>query len=96
LWREYWKVSSIAHGSVLYADGRVLRLNPPFGPLQSMAVTVVWTISLEPYEGGTKVIFEEFASGSSVSGLDQVAKAMDHVKTKAIARLVGVTVSPDQ
>lgn len=93
LWREDWAGGSVAHGTVLAVmEGRMLRLDAPFGPLQGMGVDVVWTITLEADDetGGTIVIFEEVANGSSASGLDEIAPAVDSVKGEAIARLTRV------
>ena len=69
--------------------GKMLRMNAPFGPLQGMGVTVVWTISLEPNGEGSTIVFEEIASGTAESGLDQLAPAVDGVKSIAIQRLAG-------
>jgi len=88
LWREDWEGGSVAHGTVQsLMEGQSLRLDAPFGPLQGMAVTVIWTITIEPDGDGTRVIFDEVATGSSASGLDQIAPAVDRVKAEAIARL---------
>ena len=89
LWREDWDGGSVAHGRVLAClDGKMLRLDAPFGPLQGMAVNVVWTISLEPAEdGGTRIIFVETAIGTPDSKLDDLAPAVDGVKHQAIKRL---------
>lgn len=88
LWREDWGGGSVTHGTVLYAnENEILRLNAPFGPLQEMAVTVVWTISLEAFEDGADITFTEIANGSPQSGLDAIATAVDYVKTEAINRL---------
>lgn len=88
LWREDWDGGSVTHGTVLYAkENESLRLDAPFGPLQEMAVTVVWTISLGPFEDGTEIKFTEIANGSPESGLDAIAPAVDYVKTEAINRL---------
>ena len=88
-WREDWDQNGVVHGKVLtILDGEMLRLDAPFGPLQGMGVTVIWTISLEAADdGGTKVVFDEVASGSSESGLDQIAPAVDFVKQETIRRL---------
>lgn len=90
LWREDWTGGSVSHGQVLYVkDGEQLRLDAPFGPLQSMAVDVVWTITITEGEGGGSiVVFDEVANGSSASGLNEVASAVDFVKQEAITRLV--------
>ena len=90
-WREDWDQNGVIHGTVLTVlDGEMLRLDAPFGPLQGMGVTVVWTITLEATDdGGTKVVFDEVANGSSESALDQIAPAVDFVKQEAITRLTG-------
>ena len=89
LWREDWEGGSVWHGSVLRAEpGKVLVLNAPFGPLQGMAVTSVWTISLDAQEtGGTKITFDHVTNGSSASSLDAVAPAVDFVKSEALESL---------
>ena len=90
-WREDWDGGSTSHGIVLLVeDERTLRLNAPFGPLQGMGVTVIWTISLVPNAetGGTDVTFTEVANGSPASKLDEIAPAVDFVKTEAMKRLV--------
>lgn len=89
LWREDWQGNSVLHGSVLLAkENEMLRLDAPFGPLQEMGVSVVWTISLSPSEsGGTLVVFDEIANGSDISKLDGLAPAVDFVKAEALRRL---------
>jgi len=91
LWREDWPGGSGAHGTVLaVAEGQVLRLDGAFGPLQSMGVRVVWTITLShTAAGGTRIVFDEVAAGSSASQRDAIAPAVDRVKSEAIARLAG-------
>ena len=60
-------------------------LSAPFGPLQGLAVTSIWTITLEPLdEGGTKIIFDHVTNGTSASGLDKLAPAVDFVKGAAL------------
>lgn len=89
LWKETWDDGSVAHGTVLTVlHGKTLRLDAPFGPLQGMAVTVIWTITLAPEGKGTRVTFAETANGTAASALDQLAPAIDSVKTEAITRLV--------
>ena len=48
---------------------------------------VIWTITIEPDGDGTRIIFDEVATGSSASALGQIAPAVDRVKDEAIARL---------
>ena len=89
LWKETWANGSVAHGTVLtVVHGKMLRLDAPFGPLQGMAVSVIWTITLVPEGKGTRVVFAETANGATASALDQLAPAVDGVKTEAIKRLV--------
>lgn len=90
LWREDWQGNSVFHGSILQVQTeKLLRLNAPFGPLQGLAVNVVWTINIEPVEsGGSLVTFDEVANGSAASKLDALAGAVDFVKNEAIKRLV--------
>jgi uncharacterized protein YndB with AHSA1/START domain len=93
LWREDWEGGSVFHGRVLQVQkGKMLRLDAPFGPLQDIAVTVVWTITLTEEKStgegtGTRVVFEETANGTPGSKLDALAPAVDFVKTGAIRRL---------
>lgn len=97
-WMESWDGNVVEHGRVLaLMENRMLRLDAPFGPLQGMGVTVTWTITLAPDEetGGTRVVFDEVANGSSQSGLDQIAAAVDGVKTQAMNRLVAAPESSD-
>lgn len=89
LWREDWDGGSVAHGVVLSAlPPTLLRLNAPFGPLQGLGVTVIWTIEIKPRDGGSTVTFTEVATGSPASTLAPLAAAVDQVKTEAISRLV--------
>lgn len=88
LWREAWEGGSVVHGSVLYVDeGRTLRLYAPFGPLQGLGVYTVWTITISPEGDGSKVVFDEISTGAPSADLDELAKAVDFVKTEAITRL---------
>ena len=88
-WREDWHGGSVWHGTVLQAQPETrLVLSAPFGPLQGLAVTSVWTISLAPNEsGGTLITFDHITNGTSVSDLDTMAPAVDFVKQQAIESL---------
>jgi len=87
-WREQWGNNSVLHGVVLNIDkGKLLRLDAPFGPLQELAVKVIWTITIEADGSGSKVMFDEVANGVSNSKLDELARAVDFVKQEAITRL---------
>lgn len=89
LWREDWDGGSVVHGTVLYVKtGTLLRLDAPFGPLQGMDVTTIWTITIEANGEGSRVVFDEVSNGSPASGLNDIATAVDYVKQEAIQRLV--------
>ena len=89
LWLEEWDGGSVAHGQVLYVNpGKEIRLDAPFGPLQQMAVKAIWTISITPHEDGSKVVFDEVVNGSSESNLEEMAAAVNYVKTEAMSRLI--------
>jgi uncharacterized protein YndB with AHSA1/START domain len=92
LWREDWKGGSVWHGTVLQAQPeKTLVLSAPFGPLQGLAVISIWTITLTPNEsGGTLVTFDHVTNGTSASGLDGLAPAVDFVKQQALESLVRV------
>lgn len=87
-WREDWEGGSVLHGTVLYfSEGKQLRLDAPFGPLQELGVTTIWTITIKPNEDGSVIVFDEVANGSHDSGLDELAQAVDFVKQQAIQSL---------
>ena len=89
LWREDWAGGSVWHGTVLQAQpGKTLVLSAPFGPLQGLGVTSVWTISLaESDTGGTLIRFDHVTNGTAASQLDQLAPAVDFVKSEALKSL---------
>lgn len=90
LWYEQWDGGSVTHGTVVYVDtGKTLRLEAPFGPLQGIGAYVIWTISLEPIAGGTRIVFEESAIGPPAGDYAELAKAVDFVKGEAMRRLTG-------
>lgn len=91
LWKETWDDNSVAHGEVLLIEkGKTLRLSAPFGPLQSVGAYSVWTISINALDEGCAVTFSETAIGPPTAKLDELASAVDFVKSEAIRRLVGV------
>ena len=88
LWREDWDGGSVAHGRILFIDeGRALRLEAPFGPLQGIGAYVVWTITLEAVDEGTRIVFEESAIGPPVTDYEELARAVDFVKSEAMRAL---------
>ena len=89
LWREDWEDGSVWHGVVLQAHPeKSLTLSAPFGPLQGLAVTSIWTITLTPMEsGGTNIRFDHVTNGSQASNLQDLAAAVDGVKAEALQSL---------
>lgn len=90
LWREEWESGSVWHGTVLQAQPeKTLVLSAPFGPLQGLAVTSIWTITLSSTDsGGTLVTFDHVTNGTAASNLDALAPAVDFVKSEALKSLV--------
>lgn len=89
-WREDWAGHGVEHGRVLFfEENEGLRLEAPFGPLQALAVQAVWSITLTPENDGkrTGVTFEFVCNGSDQSRLDELAPAVDYVKTQALEAL---------
>lgn len=95
LWREDWSAGSVAHGEVLLVqEGEVLRLEAPFGPLQGLGAYTVWTITIKPSDDGSLVIFDEISNAPPGSKMDEMAKAVDYVKSEAIRRLTSGQPAP--
>ena len=87
LWREDWDGGSVAHGTVVQViDGKLLRLEAPFGPLQGVGAYVIWTIQIEAADSGSRVTFTEVASAPPGSALQKLAPAVDQVKAEAMER----------
>ena len=89
LWRESWDGGSVAHGEVLLVEtGKMLRMNAPFGPLQGVGAYTIWTITITPDGDASRVVFDEVSTAPAGTGMDELAEAVDFVKTEAISRLV--------
>jgi uncharacterized protein YndB with AHSA1/START domain len=85
---ERWSNQSVAHGRVVWAaPGHLLRLDTALGPLQNMAVQGVMTFTLKPAPDGTALQFEYRVNGSSASGLDKIAPAVNGVLMDQLQRL---------
>ncbi len=88
LWREDWEGGSVSHGRVLYVkQGAQLRMEAPFGPLQGLGAYTIWTITISPVEGGSKVMFDEMSTAPPGTDMAKLAEAVDFVKEEAIQRL---------
>lgn len=89
LWLETWDGGSVAHGEVLLVQkGEMLRMNAPFGPLQGIGAYTIWTVTITATDDGSLVTFDEVASAPPGNDMEQLAGAVDYVKTEAIGRLV--------
>lgn len=85
---ERWNDQSVQHGRVVWAaPGHVLRLDSALGPLQAMAVEGVMTFTLKPAPDGTALALEYRVNGSSASGLDKIAPAVNGVLMEQLQRL---------
>ncbi len=88
LWKEEWVGGSVTHGEVIFVNpGVQIRLDAPFGPLQAIGAKTIWTITISAEDEGSKVVFDEISHGVPSSKLDELAPAVDFVKTEGIRRL---------
>lgn len=89
-WCEFWSGGEVEHGRVVAVMPReLLRVSAGLGPLQAMGVSAALTFQLAdgPDAGTTKLAVDYRVNGSSVSGLDKVASAVDGVLIEQVARL---------
>lgn len=71
---------SVQHALVIQAiPDKALRLRGGLGPLQEFPATGVLTITLEPIEGETTIIWEYNVGGSMSLEIDQLSKLVDAV-----------------
>ena len=83
-------VRQAEHARTVLADpARMLRLRGALGPLQSEALIGTLTVTLEPEQEGTRIIWEYVAGGHARFALGQIASAVDAVMAEQLARLVG-------
>ena len=79
---------SAQHAVVVQAiPDEALRLRGGFGPLQGMPGEGVLTITLEPVDGGTRIVWEYYFGGVMNLPVDQTAKAVDGVMSEQLHRL---------
>jgi len=87
-WLEQWDTGEVLHGTITsFEPNKSLIMDAPFGPLKDLDVTVTWSISITSYGTGSKVVFHETAHGTESAKLNELAPAVDFVKTEAIKRL---------
>lgn len=91
-WIESWEGGEVLHGeviSVMHRDGNhMVRFDASLGPLQSIGVEAVLTISVNASEGGSQVVLDYFVTGASFQELSEIAPVVDGVLTEQINRLV--------
>jgi hypothetical protein len=84
---------SAHHMTVVLADPpKVLRMRGGLGPLQSEPVDGVLTITLNPSDAGTVIVFEYVVGGYMRFESEQISKAMDGVMSQqlvGLAKLLG-------
>ncbi|MEQ1672936.1 MAG: hypothetical protein ABL893_18950, partial [Hyphomicrobium sp.] len=83
----------VEHMHIVYADPErgMLRLKGGLGPLQGEPVDGVWTITLEPAEGGgTRIVWNYAVNGlMQIKGGD-IGPMVDTVMGQQLARLVAL------
>ena len=87
---ERWAEGSAEHGRVILAlKDSVLRLETALGPLQDLALNGILSFQLDPADNDTTALEVAYrVSGSSKSGLEGVAPAIDGVLALQIDRLL--------
>lgn len=87
---ERWADGSVEHGRVIMAlKDQTLRLDSALGPLQEFALKGILGFHLTAAEDdGTEMLVDYRVNGSSASGLDQFAAAVDQVLGMQLERLL--------
>lgn len=86
-WCELWSGGEVEHGRVLAVMPKeMIRFDAPLGPLQEMGVSTALTFTLAAGSAPNKTaITVDFkVTGSSLSGLDKLAKVIDGVLTEQV------------
>jgi hypothetical protein len=79
---------SVEHGRVIFVQpGKLLRLDAPLGPLQSMAVTGVLTFDLAPDGPGTRIHMTYRVAGILTMDSAKLAPLVDQVLGVQLGRL---------
>lgn len=85
---ERWAGGAVEHGRVIMLmRDQVVRLEAPLGPLQNLAVSAVLTFLTKAEDNGTTLTVGYRVNGSSASGLDKLAPAVDGVVGLQVQRL---------
>lgn len=87
-WCERWAGGAVEHARVIMLlKDQVVRVEGGLGPLQNLAVSAVLTFQLKAEDGGTALAVGYRVNGSSASGLDKLAPAVDGVIGAGVQRL---------
>ena len=90
---ERWAGGTVEHGRVIAAmHGRLLRLQAPLGPLQSMPVSAVLSFETREQQGHT-MLRVTYAIADAAGGLAELAPAVDKVITEQVDRLARFAVA---
>lgn len=85
---EQLKNGSVEHMTVIYAErGKMVRLRGGLGPLQTLTVTGVWTVTFQEQNGKTTVESTYAVGGYTKDGLVALAPLVDGVMTEQVTRL---------
>jgi hypothetical protein len=90
-WCEIWSGGEVEHGRVVYIQpGEAVRFSSALGPLQDLGVTgaLTFTLSNGSAPGKIAVTFDMKVTGSSLSGLDQMAGPVDMVLGEQFKRFI--------
>ena len=87
---EVWEGGQIEHARVLLAwPGQgLLRMNAPFGPLQSQPVTAILTYTIRPRDEGGVEVIQTFDVGGGAEATAALAAPVDGVMSGGFARWV--------
>lgn len=87
---ERWAEGSVEHGRVVIAmKDHLLRLDTALGPLQEFALNGILNFTIESADNDMSTLEVSYrVNGSSTSGLDQFAPAVDGVLAGQIDRLL--------
>lgn len=87
---EVWDGGQIEHGRVLLAVPAtgLLRMNAPFGPLQSQPVTAILTYTIRPRAEGGVEVTQTFVVGGGDAATAAMAPIVDTVMSEGLERLV--------
>lgn len=87
---ERLKSGAVRHMEIIYFDRNAkLVLQGGLGPLQSMPVQAVMTITLKPVEGGTELTVTYAVGGYNPDGFEALSKGVDWVLGQQFSTLAG-------